>query len=346
MNLRRLVSGRWLFRRLNRLRGLPTRAHIEVTSRCNCKCVYCRSLLEKTPDFSGNGRDMTIEEFDTLLRRLPSVERFLLSGVGEPFLNPNLFDMISMVSRRGKVSMVETNGTLLGEETCVEVVKCGLRKLSFSIDSADPDTFERLRKGARFQEVVDNIKIMVETKRRLGSLTPHLIINVVASRDNQGELGELLHLAHSLGVQAVRIKSLYAPFPELRERRVPAAERRRIIIELGRLAEKLQIRLLTLPFAPGCQKHEQLRDLYITLDGYVSPCFYVYYPEKVQFGNLFQEGFASVWRRHPYRQSSTGKSSRKGPKCGRACLGTATVGEERSSGLGFSWANDGDSDNV
>jgi len=325
MNLNGIFPWRRVYRRLNRLRGLPSLAAFEVTTRCNCSCLNCRSLMTKAVGIAGNGTDMTLEQFDTLLAKLPFVERLEFAGFGEPLLNPHIYEMIARSSRRGKRTTVATNGTLLGEEACQNLINSGLNRLCLSIDSVDPETFERLRKGAHLREVTANIRTMVEAKRRMKSETPRLIINVVATRDNKGELGEIIHLARSLGVPEVSIKNLYAPLPELRARQVLTADRPQLAEELMEIARRLRIRLRT-RMAPGggCRKH--IRAICITVEGYVSLCFFAYYPAKVQFGNLFEDKFTTIWNNPQYRQLRTTKVIRadaKIPECCAACLDTA-----------------------
>lgn len=325
MNVKSFFTKRWFSDRVSRFRGLPLWCTFEITTRCNLMCANCRPLILKSDSNFGKGKDMTMEDFDTLFDKLPFIRRFEFAGFGEPFLHPRFFEMVAKANRSGKTTVAATNGTLLGEEACVKVIESGLSILCISVDGAKPETFEKLRAGANFEEVTANIRTLVETKRRMKSETPRLIINVVASRDNEGELVEIIHLARSLGVPEVSIKNLYAPFPDLRARQVLTADRPRLAEQLMQSARRLQIRLRT-PMAPGdgCQK--LIRAICITVEGYVSPCFFAYYPGKVQFGNLFEDKFTTIWNNPQYRQLRTTKVIRadaKIPECCAACLGTA-----------------------
>lgn len=327
MNARNIISGRWVSRRLNRFRGLPPWAIVELTNRCNLRCANCRSLVRES-DFLKNGRDMSSEAFQVLLKKLPFVERFQFLGLGEPLLNPHLFEIISQLSQKGKSTIVNTNTTLLGEDACVRAVESGLTKLYFSVDSADPDTFEQLRAGASFHKVIENVRTMVEVKRRLQSETPHLALCVVISKENQGELKEILHLACSLEIPAVRLMNLSAPVTELKARKVPASARRRIRAELRQVAQRLGIRLDT--FGDGYVCPTIFRSVSITVDCHVTPCFFAYYanPMSMQFGNLLEDDFRSIWDEPQYKRlRSAARKAFRGassiPACCAPCRGEA-----------------------
>lgn len=315
----KVFSARWLQRKLRGSSSLPTLATIEPTTRCNCRCLYCRALISKTEMSSVQGRDMALEDFDMVLKKLPFVRRFEFVGLGEPFLHPHLFDMIARISRQGKRSCVSTNGTILDEDACANVIRSGLDVLRVSIDSADPDTFAKLRAGAELQEVKAGVGRLVNVKGRMKSKTPRLILSVVASRENQGELKDIIRLAHSLEIPVVRIRNLYAPLLEMQEKKIPDLENLELVEELADFAQRLQIELHT--FAEECLR--DLRGVYITVDGYVTPCIFAYYPEKIQFGNLLKEGFKSIWNSAEYEEFRR-SFPEKTPRFCQLCKGIST----------------------
>jgi len=255
-------------------------------------------LISKTNADFGQGRDMTTKQFEIVANKLPFIRRFEFVGLGEPFLHAGLLEMVSRLSHNGKITCVSTNGTVLRENTCNEVIESGLGYLRISIDSADPQTFAKLREGAKLEEVAAGVRRLVEAKRRTESQTPKLILSVVASRDNQEELKDIIELAHSLGVPAVRIRNLYAPLPNLRERKIPDAQNLKLVRELQHFGRSLQITVRT--FTEECLR--DLRGIYVTVDGHVTPCIFAYYPEKMQFGNLFTQDFNSIWNSREYRE--------------------------------------------
>ena len=95
----------------------------------------------------------------------------------------------------------------------------------------------------------------------------------------------------------------------------------RVLRETEESAKKLKIRLKKpsiLPVnVPICEENP-LRNLYISVEGRVSPCVYLYPPltspfrrifcgreyrvEKVSFGNLFREAFSDIWHQGEYER--------------------------------------------
>ena len=71
------------------------------------------------------------------------------------------------------------------EQRCV---LSGLAELHVSIDAATPEIYERIRVRAHLDRVLDNVRRLQETKRRLGSSAPSLRMVVVAMRQNLAEL--------------------------------------------------------------------------------------------------------------------------------------------------------------
>lgn len=318
MDARRLLAGRRLFRKLRRSRGFPSRAIVEMTTRCNCRCANCRAAMEEVSGLSDDGRDMPLDTFKTVLGKIPFIDRFLFAGLGEPFLHPHLLEIVTELNRRGKVTIVETNGTLLTEEVCSEVVRSGLRKLCFSVDSAKPESFEKLREGSHLQQVVENIRAMVRVKQEMKSKTPRLMFIAVVSRDNQDELKGIITLADSLAIPIVAVKNLFAPIAQLEEKRLPAARSRALLNELKRYSRKLPVDVRGhFVFKGGCDNHR--RDIFISVNGHVSPCYFIYYPKGVRFGNLVEEDFRSIWNGPEYKRLRSIKTIGKNTETPEYC---------------------------
>lgn len=105
---------------------------IEVTSRCNLRCVYCPSpKLDKPPEEGGFGRekiDMDRRVFDRALDWARHFERqgtqreLALTGIGEPLLHPEFVELLAAAREALPHNLItfSTNGLALatpkGEE--------------------------------------------------------------------------------------------------------------------------------------------------------------------------------------------------------------------------------------
>src|SRR3970282_669838 len=83
---------------------------VEVTSRCNLKCVMCpvTVLAEHWP-----ARDMAWETFERAAEAFARTQWVYLQGWGEPLLHRRIFDMIERAKQAGCRVGFTTNGTRL-----------------------------------------------------------------------------------------------------------------------------------------------------------------------------------------------------------------------------------------
>jgi MoaA/NifB/PqqE/SkfB family radical SAM enzyme len=134
---------------------LPYVISLEPTNICNLRCIMCPSPTLKAP----RGY-MAASLYDKILREAVAggVHRFRFVGLGEPTLHPELPEMVRKASRAGLYTEISTNATLLTRDLGEALLDAGLSEIAFSLDAVDGAEFERIRKGAHFQEVMDNIE--------------------------------------------------------------------------------------------------------------------------------------------------------------------------------------------
>src|SRR5512139_1110613 len=109
-NRARLLWG--YLRGQERLAGLPVEYIVETTAKCNLYCPMCPRETHKQPK-----EDMLDDVFDRLVSEAgASAEHMMLIGLGEPLLDPKIFDRIEYCQRHGISTLLSTNGTLLDEE--------------------------------------------------------------------------------------------------------------------------------------------------------------------------------------------------------------------------------------
>jgi len=125
-------------RRNERLGGLPVEWIVETTAKCNLYCPMCPREIHPQPK-----ADMADEIFDRLVAEAaPSAEHMMLIGLGEPLLDPKIFDRIERCDRHGIYTLLSTNGTLLTEEASARLLDGPLEHITFSFDGATKETFE------------------------------------------------------------------------------------------------------------------------------------------------------------------------------------------------------------
>ena len=104
-----------------------------------------------------------------------------LSWRGEPTMNPYLIEMIQYAKTNGikEVSFL-TNGLKLEHEYSKELVLSGLDYISISIDGINK-AYEKIRKPAKFDDVVNKIKKLKELRDKSGCGYPRIKVNTIWS---------------------------------------------------------------------------------------------------------------------------------------------------------------------
>lgn len=281
------------------------RVQIEPTNRCNASCIYCRRTWWSRPD-----GDMPFDKFQQLLDKLPPVHRFHLQGVGEPLLNKDLPKMIVAARSSGARVGTSTNASLLTRETASALLDAGINRINLSLDTIDPLVFKKLRSGSSVTKVISNISSLADLRCKARYPDIVLAIAVVATPQALDSLPAIVQLGANLGLDEVYVQNFNAGFlPRNNSEldRLCAIDRnkyRSAISEAASTAEKAGIRFL----APDLDCHDPayrckwpFHGCNITWDGFVSPCCLQPDPDILNFGNLFDSGFDTIWHSEPYR---------------------------------------------
>ena len=157
---------------------------------------------------SGRPGLMSPTVFADLRPIFPSLLRAYLYGLGEPILNPHLCAYIEELSTAGVEACFTTNATLIDVTLADEIARAGAHRVSVSVDGATPETYEEIRSGARFSDVMRGLDALVEARERRGR--PWITVNFVAMESNIDELPELVALLESLGIGELNVEPLFS----------------------------------------------------------------------------------------------------------------------------------------
>ena len=86
-----------LLERLPIVGHLPDELYLEVTNRCNLKCLTC----PQSWGMEEESADLSPAQVEALIGQLPSLRRVVLHGIGEPTQNPELPAIIRAVTSVG-----------------------------------------------------------------------------------------------------------------------------------------------------------------------------------------------------------------------------------------------------
>lgn len=135
----------------------PITADIFLTNYCNNKCPYCTyGRWERDP----GARYMNFEDFRIYARRLQElgVDGFILTGGGEPTLNPDFDRIAEWMTGEGIRWGINTNFNEL------KLIRPNYLKVSF--DGYSEDSYERSRGVRKYETVRRNIEAYAYWKRQ------------------------------------------------------------------------------------------------------------------------------------------------------------------------------------
>lgn len=288
----------------------PRQAKVEAEKLCNLRCVGCRRHLNGNISKQPGPKHLTPEILRWILDMVPlRVVRF--AGDGEPLVNPHFNDLLRVLRRRGIKVAYTTNGVLLDRETAEETAACGAVNVSVSFTGARRETFERLRTGAKFYEVVDNLGNL----KRYG--IPFMINYLLLNDDVVDETLEAVEIAKDAGANAVLfLKPMFSDEgdrpPDMAKAQDVLAEARARLGDAGILCTG---NTSAGPMFREC--YEPFVTPLITLGGEVFACQYmanqrereIYAGDIIDFpahnyimGNINGQPFAHIWRNGIYSE--------------------------------------------
>jgi radical SAM protein with 4Fe4S-binding SPASM domain len=185
-----------------RVPGLPVEYIVETTAKCNIYCPMCPRETHKQPK-----EDMPDQVFERLvLGASRSAEHMMLLGLGEPLLDPKIFDRISYCEQHGVSTLLSTNGTLLDGKMAEKLLATPLAHITLSFDGASKETFETYRKGAKFERVQENFVRFAKLKHARGSKL-QIVVQMVRMPGNAHEVEDFRRFWSAVeGVDQIRVK--------------------------------------------------------------------------------------------------------------------------------------------
>lgn len=151
----------------------PDHVDLELSSSCNMKCPMCYTV---TGAFKKNvpHQNMDFALFRRIVDELArhGVYSIRLSWRGEPTLNPHFMACVRYAKEKGIPEVDSlTNALRLTPAMFEELVDLQMDWLTVSFDGTG-ETYERIRRPARFEEMVEKIRCFSEIKRRKRSVKP------------------------------------------------------------------------------------------------------------------------------------------------------------------------------
>jgi MoaA/NifB/PqqE/SkfB family radical SAM enzyme len=295
---------------------------IELTTRCTLRCRMC--IREGAVNWQSG--DMKLQDFRKISPYFSKTENVVLQGWGEPLLYNDLIEAVCIVREKGARAGFVTSGANVGRDFISELVEAGTDFIGFSLAGATANTHNSIRLNSDFDVLLENIRFLNEVKKRKKSDTPRLHIVYLMLKDNMADIPGLAALARTTGIHDIILTNLIHVNNEWQEgQRIfackdsPPEDVGAVIRIAEAEARKFKINLrfpaLRPVDVPVCEENP-LKNIYISAEGDVSPCVYLFPPipspikriycgnqcetEKTSFGNIFRESLDKVWNAEAY----------------------------------------------
>ncbi len=296
----RVISNVYYMFRANEKAGKPFGIKIETSAVCNLRCIMC-------PLSKGLKRKQGILKFNNFKKVYDEIKPYYinLTGIGEPLLNPDLFKIIKYAKSNKSIVKLDTNATLLDKEKINKILNVGTNIVSVSIDEIDKLNYEKIRRGAKFEEVINNLKNLIKERNKRKSKTK-IHINFVLQKNNIERIIKFVLYMDSLGVNSINgdIALPLGANKNKENRKIDLKSIKNLKEQLKKLKTKASLNIEHiyefLNNEGNIYKKTKKNCFYpwyypsITWDGNLVPCCYVC-DNEVVFGNVFNEPFMEVW---------------------------------------------------
>jgi radical SAM protein with 4Fe4S-binding SPASM domain len=270
--------------------GLPWSIAVEPTTSCNLRCPECPSGLRSFTRPTGMMTN------DTLAKLLEEVHEYLLYMTlyfqGEPYLNPQFFQVVRQANEHHIYTTTSTNGHFLTPQVAEETVACGLNRLIVSMDGTDQDTYAKYRIGGNLDKVKEGIRNLIAARKKLWKHNPNIILQFILFEHNVHQQREVQQLASELGVDKLELKTAQVYDYEKGSRLIPTNEAlsRYKLMKNGHFSIKSKLQNKCWRMWHSCV---------MTWDGDIVPCCFDK-DAKYTMGNIKKSSFREIWNGQPY----------------------------------------------
>ncbi len=193
----------------------PTYVTFDITDRCNLLCLTCDKW--RSTDAS---REMSAAEWKIAIDKLKAwLNSFAVTfSGGEPFLRPDLLELVDYAFSLGIRSGIVSNGTLITEERARDILHSKVNWISFTLNGYHRKTHDHLRgvQGS-YEKTMKSIALLNVTQRGFG-----LTISSVFSGTNYCEAVDLIKWVKDSGLDGITFQCIneiasFHPYSKVKE---------------------------------------------------------------------------------------------------------------------------------
>ncbi len=195
------------------LESKPLKLEIALLDQCNLRCTMCLQT-------SYGEHEITEERYREILAMIPYLEVINWIG-GEVFLSPYFEPLFDEAVRHPRIRQHLITNALKIDTRWAEKLAKANTSLLVSIDGFTAEMYERIRKGAKFPDLLSSLTHLQKAFASWPNeaIPERLALNFVLMRQNMEEAVLIGEFAARYGFSAVQISSLWPFEPEEEYRR-------------------------------------------------------------------------------------------------------------------------------
>ncbi len=191
--------------------GFPESITFTVTNQCNLRCRMCGQWGVEGY-FKGEREVPAALPAATWNRLADEIAAHGRTGIGirggEPFLHPEILDILSHIKGLGLHVWMDTNGTLL-DRHADNIVRIGVDHFNVSVDGPEP-IHDRVRGvPGTFARIARGVAALKDAAAKQERPPPGLMVVFTISADSYRGLGAMPDVVRSLGIPGVCIVPYY-----------------------------------------------------------------------------------------------------------------------------------------
>lgn len=141
--------------------GAPLRVYFDPTYRCNLRCRHC--ITSSSPD-AAMADELDLPGIKQLAEELASIGVFEITITGgEPFIHPDIFEIIRCIQDSGLNLTIASNGTLITPQKAEKLSELGVQDIRISIDGHEAVN-DSIRGKGTYKRAMEGVQNLVQAK--------------------------------------------------------------------------------------------------------------------------------------------------------------------------------------
>lgn len=271
----------------------PLELEIEITKKCNQKCIHCWNESEKNSSLNSLNFDKILEMINEF--RNFGGQRVLITG-GEPLLYERLEGILRYCNEKDvrRLELI-TNGSLINDSNA-DILSKYLKYVNVSIHGHDSKSHDYItRVKGSFNRAMNGVKKL--QKKGINS-----IIYFTVMRENFDSIPKMFNLIDELGCEAIRFSPVNLVGRAKNQEEMSLEGKKLLSHYISKLGKEKNIKLITSELSRedyenidkykffGCNALRSL--IYIGANGEVYPCSLV----RDSIGNIYESSINQIWK--------------------------------------------------